>query len=300
VSLRRRITAVAIASAFLLAAGTALFRATRELRAHREQITAGERQYAAMLAQVARVEATYRQHEAERTALRQQLDAADTAMAAAKRRIDEAKTKAVAAKSRLNPLTIIANDPGKFSEYMNLTRGMVDLQAGASMHHLHLTPEQREKFKDMRVWAEQRMLDIYASADTQKLDQAGVAQLLREEGVERMKKEAEVLGDLEQEFRVYGRVQPARDYAEQLAALSVYEGTPFSTDQIESLTRILADNSKRKPNQWLEAGSVNWAAALPQAQAMLTPRQLELLRQLQQLSDLTTRLSQEGGRRDSQ
>jgi hypothetical protein len=290
----RRVIIVVVCLVLLIGGIFEAYRATEDLKAAQARIATAERERAAMAARASEAETQYRNAEIATKGLQEINAAAEAGLAEAKRVAEKSKASKSPDKPRrrLSPFTVIANDPRLFADYMTFARDVVDLDAGASMHHLQLTPEQREKFREMRIWSEQRVLDIYAAADTQKLDQAGVAELLRREGVERMKKEAEVLGPLENEFRVYGRDQAARDYAEQLAAASVYEGLAFPTEQIDALTSILAANSHRKTNQWLEPGSVNWSAAFPKAQAILSPRQFEILTQIQRLSDLSTKLRQ--------
>lgn len=294
-TIMRRLILVVVSLLLLIGGSFETYRAAHDLEAANARSAAAEQERATLDTRASEAEAQYRNAEQATKGLQEKSAETERALAEAKRLIEKNRANSSPDKTNrpLSPLTVIANDPRLFADYMKFAREVVDLDSGGSMYHLKLTPEQREKYREMRVWSDQRILDIYAAAETQKLDSAGVAELLRREGVERMKKEAEVLGPLENEFRVYGRDQPARDYVEKLAAISIYDGGEFSVEQIDALTGILAANSRRKPNHWLEPGSVNWSVALPQAQAMLTPRQFEILKQLQRISDLSIQLRQQ-------
>jgi hypothetical protein len=250
-------------------------------------------------ARAATLEARARALQTSCAALQEAIASVRTGANEAQRRLSAqaARVEAAAAGQRpLSPETIVANDPEKLAEYMRFSRGAIDLDSGNSMQHLKLTPEQREKFKDMVVWSQQRILDIQSAAETEKLSPADTNKLLAEEGRERMKKEAEILGPLEQEFRVYGRMQPVRDVAEGVAALSVIDGTAVSVDQIDRLTSVLSKNAGLRSTGWADITSVNWPRVMEQAGQFLTPRQLDFLDQEQQLYRTVIKLSRADSR----
>ena len=90
----------------------------------------------------------------------------------------------------------------------------------------------------------------------------------------------DVLGDTAyQQFQQYQRTQLVRTIAVGLAGAVYNTDTPLSAQQADQLTQILANNSP----SYLQGGtalpnSVNWNAALTQAQYFLTPQQLAALK----------------------
>ena len=292
----RRIAVFAVCLGLLGGGLAGVYRSTQALERDRAQVEATDARRADDLEDARRLQVRAHELQATHAALEQSLAAAQARLDAAKQRlaaVSSPRKPAPTGSRRLSPLTVIANDPARFAAYMKFTRDMVDLTSGASMHNLKLTPEQRERFKDMVVWSQQRILDIEAAAETEKLDRAGFEKLRFEEGRERMKKEAEILGPLEEEFRVFGRMQPVRNLAEQVAALSVMDGTPMSADQVETFTHILSANAGLRSTGWADITTLDWDAAAEKAAAAnaLTPRQVAFFRQLQQLSAVTTKLA---------
>lgn len=287
--MRRKII-LSVACLVLLLAGTgALIRRTIELHRRRNDATAVAAATARLREQVAAAEKRRALAAEEHAAHEQQLALAKAELARARQTASQASaTRSPAALS--SAIALIGNDPAKLKDYMQAMRGAYDLRYGDLMARLGLSPEQREKFKDLKVWSDQRVIDIRSASEAGQLDPVSLQQLLRGEATERVKKEAEVLGPLQKQYRDYNRVSPVRDVAEQFAATAALNGTPIPGDQLDALVNVMAAHTQPAPSGWLAPQTLDWTATQADAAKLLNPEQLELLRQTQQLRVLGAKL----------
>ena len=194
-----------------------------------------------------------------------------------------AKSKATGA--RLSPETIIANDPKKMAEYSRNFRDSLDLTYGGMFKALHLSPEQMEKFKDLKVAQEQRRMDLLAAAETQGLDQQNDDYSLLEGRLykESRNQEADLLGSgpTADQYLEYRNLSYLRDTTKRLASSEVYPDVPIAAAQVERVTEVVASNSERPPGSpwsWQYWSTINWDAVGTQLQGVLSPSQLATLR----------------------
>lgn len=197
----------------------------------------------------------------------------------------DAPSKPKTSAARFSPETVIANDPQKMAAYAKNFRATLDLTYGGMFKALHLSPEQIEKFKDLKVWLEQRRMDLLAAVETQGLDQQGdaYARLLQQQRKVTREKETELFGPgpLLEQSREYSRTQYLRDTTQKLASSLVAPDGPITNAQVERVTEIVASNSERRPGEpwsWQYWTTINWDAAGAQLQGVLSPSQLATLR----------------------
>lgn len=197
---------------------------------------------------------------------------------------------------RLSPETVIANDPQKMAEYSMHFRESLDFALGGLFKALRFSPEQIERFKDLRLKQEQRRMDLIAATEAKGLDRygAGYAKLSGQLFNESRKLEAEILGSgpLAQEYLDYRAKGYLRDTTQRLGSIEMYPESPLAAHQVERVTEILANsNQRRDPRNpqkwnwqtygwaWQDWTAIDWDGAGPQLQSVLTPSQLGMLRE---------------------
>lgn len=276
-----------------LASGFAV-RATRQAGQNRAAIDAFAAQSARLRDATARLEQRLRTasqlRAQEQQAAGQQSDSlgASESADAAGSGIDEAapgKDAGAKPSGRVTATTIIANDPQKLAEYLQSYRTNLDNYYGSfkALMALGFSPEQVEKFKDLRIEYQQRFMDLEAAAAMHGLDSNSdtYKKLRAEISSANAKKETELLGKLRTPLYEYHRTQPVRYFARELAGSAVYSGAPVTYAQVERTTQILAANSQRtqmaQTRGSVDQNTLNWAAARAQLQDVLSPSQIEIL-----------------------
>lgn len=205
---------------------------------------------------------------------------------------------------QFRPTTIIMNDPQKAAEYAKSFRISVNLDLDRIAKELGLSAEQAGKLADLRVWAQQRLLDLSAVADAQGLSSNdGATKKLHSEDLKVWRaKEAEVLGDLNGPYQEYRKDTSnfVRGLAKELAGTAIYSGEPVTSAQIERTWPVLAANSQWNQTGSVTQGTVNWPAASAQLQGVLSPSQITTLGNIIQrnaaqakVDELTKRLTAE-------
>ncbi len=211
-------------------------------------------------------------------ALRAQIDTADIrlkrageACRALESEIAVTKSAATApapATSRtLSPQTVIANDPVKMAAYSRDYRAGLDLNYGGMVKALGLSPGQWERFKDFKLWEEQRRIDLRAAAENQGLDLRSPAfrALQQKDDAERAQKEREMLGDAMDGIREFDRTQYLRQITDRLASAGyMYPLSPLGADEIERVTQIIAQNTPRRRDGTIAQTPIRWAKVGPQ------------------------------------
>ncbi len=195
---------------------------------------------------------------------------------------------------KLMPRAVIGNDPQRSSAYLSAFRESLDVRFGALYKALKFSPEEIERFKDVRVRAEQNIIDIEAAAAAQGLSQRDRAFLamVKDETERRVKAETEFLNTPERvaAYKEYSQIEPSRQQARGLAGHAVYADAPLTAAQVEQLAAVLAQHSKRSPNGTVIPVTVNWDTALPVVQTFLSPTQIAVLQNLRAASDSMTKI----------
>jgi hypothetical protein len=140
-----------------------------------------------------------------------------------------------------------------------------------------LTAAQASRLLDALAQHETRVQDIETVGRAQRLrsnDPALSAQ--REAAVADLRAaEFEILGDGgSAALRAYERTLPLCEYVGALAGVAVLSGMPFTAEQADELTLVLAQaNPRYAKNGKVELNGVDWSAADVAARAVLSPEQ---------------------------
>ena len=126
-------------------------------------------------------------------------------------------------------------------------------------------------------------LNSVAQAQGLSLSDAAVSKLRGGIMAEYDQQQRVALGDAGfEELRTYERTSGVRKIARNLAALATVQDAPFSPLQLEQLVGVFANASAAYRNGGgASASNVDWDAALTEAAAVLSPRQLELIRTIE-------------------
>jgi hypothetical protein len=211
--------------------------------------------------------------------------------------------------NRPNLAAMLANP--EFAKAWNLQqRAQLDNRFAGLFKQLNLSPEQLDKFKDLLVERQSTAMDVYAAAR-----EKGVNPGQNREEIQKMVTDAQgevdqsirtTLGDtVYQQYQNYQNTQSQRTVVSQLDQRLSYSATPLTTAQSEFLVQALASatptTAGAAPDQLPVPGgpfgrnNVNVPitdAVIRQAQGVLTPTQLDALRQLQAEQQAQLKLSQ--------
>ncbi|MDO8543338.1 MAG: sigma-70 family RNA polymerase sigma factor [Opitutaceae bacterium] len=201
---------------------------------------------------------------------------------------------------------VVANDPKAMEAYLTSFRESLDLLYGGMFKALGMSQEQIERFKQMKVAVEQRRLDFHAAVEAQggvgpyrpgglKISSEGYLALRKEEDRARMQAEAELFGPLEQSYRTYYRTNYVRETVARLASTEAYPDLRLNSGQVEKVTQVIDGHSLRKPSEffsWNHWPTINWTAAAPQLQTIISPTQLANLRAVVQREEVNAHVVQ--------
>ena len=178
-------------------------------------------------------------------------------------------------------LDFARENPQLLNEFIAFQKAQLAPRYGSLFQRLNLSPEQREKFKDIKVAAAARSSDIAAAADAQGLrrDDPAIA-TLRENSERRAEAElAALLGDAGmRELKEHERTANVRGFADGLAVQTAAT-EPLGAMQADELTRVLAAASASyRGGNHADSRDIDWAAVDAQARSFLTRAQFEVWR----------------------
>ncbi|ACB76070.1 hypothetical protein [Opitutus terrae] len=158
---------------------------------------------------------------------------------------------------------------------------------GTLFRRLGLSPEQIDKFSRIMLRRREQVWDLHdvldeaaAQGPVAKETQAAVAKLRAEAKAECESAQRELLGELGyRELREYERSLPARTTVSDIAGAAVLAGSPFSVQQAEQLTAIVANaSSDYREGRVASDRTIDWTAADAQARGVLSAEQWEFFR----------------------
>jgi hypothetical protein len=177
-------------------------------------------------------------------------------------------------------------------------KATVSLQWGLLLKRLNLPPDQAANFLAIQTAVETKKSNILESADEE----------------DKSKSAPDVVGQINQAYNeanqeVRSLLSPAdypvyKAYSQDNATLSLANdlagnlpaSDALTDNQVEQLTQVMGSASTSDKNGWIVYGTVNWAQAMPQAQAILAPNQYEGFQSLAAQKTAEWRLSQLGRR----
>jgi hypothetical protein len=186
-------------------------------------------------------------------------------------------------------------------------RSALDQRYGALFRYLNLPPAQLERLKDLLVERQTAAMDVLAAARSQGLNnrenRGEIRSLLEAAQSEVDDGIRALLGESDyQRYQYYNSTQPQRAAVGRLEQRLSYSPLPLTSTQSEQLVQLLANqpssNSSRVPARPGLAGMFGGQAAVisdeavTQAATILSPVQLEALRQLQAEQQAQARLGQ--------
>lgn len=170
-------------------------------------------------------------------------------------------------------------------------RGVLDVRYGALFRMLNLPPDQLEQLKDLLVEKRTATADVLAAARSQGLSNRenrdeirGLIQSTQEEidaGIRSLLGEADYA-----RYQFYEQTQPQRAVVSRLDHRLNYSGTPLTPQQGEQLVALFAAASGIRTDPARLPGPAGGALMLSdqtllQAAGVLTPGQMQALRELQ-------------------
>lgn len=193
----------------------------------------------------------------------------------------------------------LLQDPEFAAAWHTQQKAMLDGPYAALFQRLRLPPEQTDQLKSLLAERFTARMDVMNAARAQGLsgreNRAELQQLLEQAQAEIDQGIRELLGEAGYaEFQRYEQTGPQRSTVRQLEQRLSYSGAPLTPAQAETLVTILSDTPGSTPSGRSDVvlfgpaattapgppGAVS-DAAIARAQAILSPQQVEALRQLQ-------------------
>ncbi|MDE3084689.1 MAG: hypothetical protein KGJ37_05655 [Verrucomicrobiota bacterium] len=201
--------------------------------------------------------------------------------------------------NRLNNFTALMNNP-EFVKLLNARqKGALDSSYAGLFKQLGLTPAQLDQFKNLLVEKQSAARDVLTAAREQGLDfrtdRDAVKQLLDQANAEIDNNIRSTLGDSAYaQYKNYEQTLPQRNIVNQLQQSLSYTSAPLTDDQANQLIQILANNASSSnansmrmifgPQGVTFGGQQSKITdqTIAQAQGVLSPAQIDALKQLQQ------------------
>jgi hypothetical protein len=263
---------LALAALLLAGFGLAIWQ-LRSAQAAQARLAEADRQRASLLTQVQKLQSALAQTDAERDRLRE---------------------PAAVIKKPAAPVAGM-DTAEQYQARIRILRAWLALHNGSLYRKLQLTPDQISQLEDLEVSHFQRLQDIVATAQAEKIpfSDPAITQLRKQESQQFQQEEEAALGEpLAQEVQQYDRTAAVRSLTNALAGNSYYSD-PLNPQQGDQVTQILA-NSSAAYNKGQDAGTndLNFDSALAQVQTVLTPEQFAAAQNLIQGSQAGPKLMQ--------
>ncbi len=182
----------------------------------------------------------------------------------------------------------------------SVMRRRVAYRAGTALYFhslfsaLRLSPAQMERFEDLICEKSDALNDIVATAKTHGIPPTDSSlDALRRDAVRQFDVQMKILlgaGGFK-DFQGYGKtVNPALVVAD-VAGYSASTGNALSQAQGRELERILITTATVKPGSLVRLDSINWDAAMAQAQELLSTEQMAALRSKVAMTQNWTKLT---------
>jgi len=178
-------------------------------------------------------------------------------------------------------LALMESDPKLYALAMKVFRTNVAEQYAPLFRALNFTPDQIDKFETLSTQHTSTLVDIMFSANQQgvPLSDPAVTTLIQQENAQFTSAQQALLGDAgEQQLQQFNRAAPVMGVVRQVASAVALSSNPLTAPQADQLAQILASSSSNYQGGGnATQGTINWPAALGQAQGILTPTQFAAL-----------------------
>jgi hypothetical protein len=239
---------------------------------------------------------------------------------------DEASEAPTRFRGRADPsqrFNALMEDPTFATAWQAQQKARLDDRYAALFRRLNLSPQEIDAFKTLLVERQSARMDVMAAARSEGLgreNRADLRQLMQETDAEIERSIRDLLGSGRfDQYQHYERTAAQRTVVGQLETRLSYSSAPLTPAQTEALVSILAETTSLPPgptrteNVFLMTppggsptpvygGGLITDAAITRAQGILSPAQIEGLRQLQaeqqsqqQMQELMRQRFQGGG-----
>jgi hypothetical protein len=236
-------------------------------------------------------EAAWLRLENRRAALEAEISNADRRWAAAQHALENLALKRSALdntaaarparKPRMSAEAALRSNPRLQALYFENLGAQQRNNSAPLYHALGLSPEQILQMDDINLRAAERRMDLRWAAEAQGTSLADPAYLaLQRQVTEQAKADTgNVLGEAgAQQLQALLRAAPVNYVVGQVGAAVAQTATPLSADQAAQLTQLLANASgDYQGGRAAALASVDWNAALSQAQGLVSAPQLAAL-----------------------
>jgi hypothetical protein len=174
-------------------------------------------------------------------------------------------------------MDVARNDPPLMNLWIAMQRSQLQRRYGVLFQTLNLTPEQRDKFKDIIAAKVARETDISAAAKEQGLEYNDPAiKKLADDSQKLM--ETELLGELgDKNYQAYQNFDRTASLREFVAGFAVQMAMtePVTPTQAEQLAKALIESyPAAEAGRHVDLGKVNWSMVDRLAEQFLSPTQL--------------------------
>jgi hypothetical protein len=203
------------------------------------------------------------------------------------RTLQSALAQTDAEKDRLRRSTTAKNEPAapiagldspeQYQARVRVLRAWLALHNASLYRRLGLTPDQIGQLEDVETRHFQRLQDIVATAQSEKIpfSDPAIAELGKQENQQFHREEEAALGEpLAQDVQQYDRTSAVRSLTNALAA-NIYFTEPLTPQQGDRVTQILANSSAAyKKGGDASPNDLDLNSALAEIQTVLSPQQL--------------------------
>lgn len=157
------------------------------------------------------------------------------------------------------------------------------------------SPEQIEKFKLTQWELEQTKLDATVAVRTQNLNGGAINDAWKGADLVMKAQVRALLGggdDLYAVYHEFSQNAAVRPMLNQLVGILADSDSPLQGTQADTLSRLLAQSSRRTPGGWAVANNLNWDDLMPKAQTLLTPTQFAVLQAMHASDTARDRIGQ--------
>jgi hypothetical protein len=169
----------------------------------------------------------------------------------------------------------IRSDPETQNLFLAYQRTGVAIEYGSLIRALKLSPEQAAKFTDIEMGHREEHTDLETARLAKAIEEndSAIAALRQQQQETYETALRAVLGiDGMKEFKRYNEDKMAHLMVNDIAGGGIVAGVEFSREQVQRLTAVVADAS-RKPHH-----ETNWQRVDEQALSFLNPRQLDYIK----------------------
>jgi hypothetical protein len=186
--------------------------------------------------------------------------------------------------------------PEQHGARIRILRAWLALNYSPLIRKLGLSPEQVNKCEELAIGHFQRVQDIAATAQAEKLaySDPAISSLWKDENRQYQQAITDMLGvSMSLQLQQYDRTAAARMLTNAVAGDTYYTDSPLNAEQADQLTQILANNSASYQKGYSAAANdIDFVAAISQAQRVLSATQIAALTNLCQGQQAGAKLHQ--------